>query len=157
MGATTSFRGGVYGASVPGAALATRVELARRGAASLAVGALGTCAVLALADPGDSGFPLCPTRALLGIDCPACGTLRGLHALFRGRPGQALDHNLLLLVAVPLGLLLWVGWVATAIGRPGPDLRAPRWLVPVAVGGALTFTVLRNLPGGALSWLGSGA
>ncbi len=142
---------------MPGAALATRVEPDRRGAASLAVGAVGACALLALVDPDDGGLPLCPTSALLGIDCPACGTLRGVHALLRGRPGQALDHNLLLLVAVPLGLLLWVGWVATALGRPAPVLRAPLWLVPVAVGGAFAFTILRNLPGGALGWLASGA
>jgi hypothetical protein len=142
---------------VPAAALATRVAPDRTTAASLAVGAVGACALLAVVDPEDRGLPLCPTSALLGIDCPACGTLRGLHALFRGQPGQALDHNLLLLAAVPLGLILWVRWVATALGRPAPARPSPRWLAPAAIGGALVFAILRNLPGGALPWLASGA
>lgn len=136
-----------------GAPLATRLGPDQRTAASLVVGAVAACAGLALVDPDGGSYPLCPTSALLGIDCPACGTLRGLHALSRGRLGEALDHNLLLLVAVPLGLLLWLGWAATALGRPRPPVPAPRWLAPVAIGVALAFTVLRNLPGGPLTWL----
>lgn len=142
---------------MPEAALAIRVAPDRRTAASLAAGALGACALLALVDPDDGGYPLCPTKALLGIDCPACGTLRGLHALSRGRIGEALDHNLLLLVAVPVGLLVWWGWAAAALGRPRTAVRVPRWLAPMAVGVALGFTILRNLPGGPLGWLASGA
>ncbi len=157
-GPTTPFLGrSVYRAAVPGAALAVGAGPDRRTAGSLAVSALGACALLALVDPDSGGYPLCPTKALLGIDCPACGTLRGMHALTRGRLGHALDHNLLLLVAVPAGLVLWLGWVTTAMGRPRPTASLPRWLAPLAVGVALVFTVLRNLPGDQMAWLGSGA
>ena len=126
--------------------------------AALAAGAVAGCVLVAAVDPNEGGpYPLCPTRALLDVDCPACGTLRGVHALLHGRIGTALDHNLLLALAVPIGVLLWVRLVLAAIGRrPGP-LRVPAW-VPVAafvVGGA--FMLLRNLPVDSLDWLRSSA
>lgn len=117
------------------------------------------CALIALVDPDEGGrYPSCPTRALLGIDCPACGTLRGLHALSRGRPGVALDHNVLLVLAVPVGIVLWLGWVRSALGRPArssPRRQLPGWTVPAVVVLATLFTVARNLP--AFSWLASDA
>ena len=128
----------------------------RTRAASLALGAVAGCAVLAVADPSDGGlYPRCPTQVLLGADCPACGTLRGLHSLTQGRVGQALDHNLLLLVAVPLAALVWVALVGQALGRPVRLPAPPRWAVPVLVVVALTFTILRNAGPGGLAWLDS--
>jgi hypothetical protein len=130
--------------------LALRERLAvdpRTGAAAAVAGAIAGCAVLALVDPNQPGhYPTCPTRALLGIDCPACGTLRGLHALLHGHVLEALDHNLLLLVAVPWAVVLLARRAAPLIGRPA------RWLVlsPVAtnvvIAVAIVFTLLRNLP-----------
>jgi hypothetical protein len=111
-----------------------------------------------LVDPNEGGrYPTCPTKALLGIDCPACGTLRGFHALSHGRLGLALDHNVLLAVAAPLGLLMWFGWVLTALGRPPRAISLPRWAIPVVVVAAVSFTVVRNLQFGPLSWLDSAA
>jgi hypothetical protein len=134
-------------------------ELGRRRAGALAVGALAGCAVVALADPAEAGiYPTCPTHALLGVDCPACGTLRGLHAALRGDVLGALDHNLLLLVALPFGLLLWGRWVLEATGSPsrGPQpLRWPAWVVPVVVTVLVAFAILRNLPISSLVWLDS--
>lgn len=138
--------------------LSRRLGPERAAAASLAVGAVCGCALLALVDPNEGGrYPTCPTRALLGIDCPACGTLRGLHALSRGQLGAALDHNLLLLVAVPFGLFVWLRWVRTALGRIVPPIALPRWALPAIVAVATVFAVVRNLPGGPLSWLDSAA
>ncbi|MDZ7732117.1 MAG: DUF2752 domain-containing protein [Acidimicrobiia bacterium] len=64
------------------------------------VGALGiaACVALNLRDPNESGsWGYCPSRALLGIDCPGCGLLRGTHALTTGDLTTALDHNVLIL------------------------------------------------------------
>ena len=130
----------------------------KRQAAVLAAGALGGCTMLALFDPNDGGpYPACPTQALLGIDCPACGTLRGLHALLRGRVGTALDHNVLLVAAVPLAVAALVLTVLPLAGRPRRALVIPRWAVVIAAVVALTFGVVRNLGIGVLSGLDSGA
>lgn len=130
-----------------------------RGRAAMAVaGALVGCAVLALADPDEGGpYPTCPTQALMGLDCPACGTLRGAHAALRGRPLEAIDHNLLLLVALPIAVLVWVRWVAELLGRTVRPVRFPSWALPVAVAAATAFAIARNLPGDAAAWLASTA
>lgn len=130
----------------------------RSQAALLAAGAVAGCVLLAAVDPNQPGrYPTCPTRSLLGFDCPACGTLRGLHSLTRGRVWEALDHNLLLLVAVPVGLLFWLGWIRMALGRSRGGWSPPAWGVPVVVVVAVAFAVARNLPVDALRWLDSAA
>jgi hypothetical protein len=140
------------------AVLTRRLGPERAVPASLAVGAVFGCALIALVDPNDGGrYPACPTRALLGIDCPACGTLRGLHAISRGQLGRALDHNLLLLLAVPMGLALWLQWVRGALGRPARPMVLPGWAVPTAIVVGIAFTLARNLAGDPLAWLGSSA
>lgn len=124
--------------------------------ATMALGAVCGCALIALVDPNESGrYPTCPTRALLGIDCPACGTLRGVHALSRGNLTAALDHNLLLLLAVPVGLVVWLGWVLSALGRPARIPSAPAWVMPALATIAMAFAVARNLPVASLQWLDS--
>lgn len=126
--------------------------------AGLALGAVGSCLLVALVDPNDGGpYPTCPTRALLGLDCPACGTLRGVHALSRGQIATALDHNLLLVLAVPLGLAVWWSWVRSALGRPAPARFVPRWAIATSVALVLAFTLLRNVGGGPWGWLDSTA
>lgn len=126
--------------------------------AGLALGAVGSCVLLALVDPNEGGrYPTCPTRALLGLDCPACGTLRGVHALTRGRIGTALDHNLLLAIAVPVGFFVWWSWIRAALGRPARHRPVPRWAAPAAVALALVFTLIRNIAGGPWGWLDSNA
>jgi hypothetical protein len=118
------------------------------------VGAVCGCAVLALVPPENTGiYPPCPTSALLGLDCPACGTLRGMHALLRGRPLDALGYNVLLAVAVPLGVLVWLAWVRHALGGAPLRRRMPPWTVAVVAVLAGAFAVVRNLPFAPLSWL----
>lgn len=135
---------------------AAELALSRLHAASLAAGTLAGCALLAVVDPNEGGpYPSCPTQVLLGLDCPACGTLRGTHALLRGRVAQALDHNLLLLVAAPVAALVWLGWVARAVGRPWSAPRLPGWAVPAAIAAALVFAVVRNIAPPGLGWLDS--
>ena len=120
--------------------------------------ALGVTAYVGLVDPAGGGvFPACPTRTLFGIDCPACGGLRGTHDLLRGDVVSALDHNLLLPVllaayAVALGL-----WLLPLVGRRTPRVRLPVWALATMVAVAAGFTLLRNLPIAGLEFLASGA
>lgn len=147
-----------YRGSVLAAALTRRIGPERAMPASLALGAMCGCALVALVDPNDGGrYPVCPTRALLGIDCPACGTLRGLHAVSRGQLARALDHNVLLLLALPIGVAVWLQWVRSALGRPVRPVTLPGWAIPCLLVVGVAFTMLRNLPDGQLRWLGSDA
>lgn len=98
--------------------------------------------VLATQDPEKVGwYPRCPTRWLTGLDCPGCGTARGLHDLLQGDVVAAADHNVLLLVG-----LVWLVVAAVLYLRGRPQLGGRRaavgWLVV-----AVAFTVVRNLPG----------
>ncbi len=128
------------------------------GPSATAVVAVALLGLLAVVDPNEPGhYPVCPTQALLGIDCPGCGLMRGTHALVTGDVPGALDHNILLVVLVPLVVVLWVRWGARAWrGRmPGLTHRALRWrtiLTVAAFVALIAFGVVRNL----VPYLGSG-
>jgi hypothetical protein len=122
--------------------------------------ALGGCAYVALYDPNTASalYPACPFKVITGLDCPGCGITRALHALFNGNPAQALDQNLLFVIALPF-LLLWLarGVWTSVTGRPRPP--SVRWTPTmtwalVGLGGA--FWVVRNLPWSPFDWLASG-
>lgn len=113
-------------------------------------GALGTGAVLAgalayvgIADPHRPGFafPVCPFKALTGWNCPACGGLRMTHDILHGDLGAAVVDNAFLLVGLPM-LLAWL-LLRWRSGKPLMDTPA----VVVIVVAAITWTVVRNLPG----------
>jgi hypothetical protein len=104
---------------------------------------------LAVADPRTPGhYPACPFRAVTGLECPACGTLRAVHALTRGDVAAAAGFNVLALALLPLAALLW--WRAAAARRAGRPVRPLPGAVTVAVVVSVAaFTVLRNSPVGA--------
>ena len=124
----------------------------RRLVAPLLTGALtlGALGYLFAVDPNEPGhYPLCPTKALLGIDCPGCGCMRGLYALTHGDLAGAADHNLLLLLAVPFALVLWVRWLMRAWRgvSPAVSMRAFRLrnrVMIIALVAILAFGVVRN-------------
>jgi len=90
-------------------------------------------------DPHQSGsWAVCPTRALLGVDCPGCGSLRGLHDLVHGNVAESIGHNALLIPGI---LFL----VYAVFRRPGS-----RWAVAWGIAFAV-FTIARNLPGSPLA------
>ncbi len=113
-------------------------------------------AYVALVDPARGGlYPRCPSRLLLGIDCPMCGGLRGTHDLLHGDVAGALDHNLLLPAYLVGGAVLLAFYVLPLTGRAVPTVRLPRWALIGAVAVLVAFTVARNLPG--FDYLASGA
>lgn len=119
----------------------------------------GATVVLAVGDPNTTHIPLCPFRAVTGLDCPFCGSLRAVHSLAHGDVVSAASHNLLFTLAAPLLVVGWVAWLAASLGhplrwppplpRPLPRAAAVAFWAAVAV-----FAVARNLP--SLSWLASG-
>ena len=94
----------------------------RRLAAPLSTGALvlASAAYVGLVDPNAPGhYPLCPTKALTGLDCPGCGGLRACHSLVTGDLVGALDHNaFVVLVLLPLAVVAWVLWLVRAWRGP---------------------------------------
>lgn len=116
----------------------------------LALGAvtLAGTAYTAAFNPNDPSepFPLCPLKAVVGWDCPACGCLRATHALTNGQIGAALDHNVIWVLMVPVVVLGWAAWMARSLGATVPRLRLPSWVAPAFIIGLVAFGVVRNLP-----------
>lgn len=115
--------------------------------AALTVGALG---YLSIVDPNEPGhYPLCPTQALLGIDCPGCGGMRGMYALTHADVTGAANHNILLLLVVPIAIVLWVRWTLRSWRgvSPAVSVRTARLrnrVMILALVGILAFGVVRN-------------
>jgi len=130
-------------------------QRARRLASPLTIGAAAALATLALRlrDPHESGsWGLCPTKALTSLDCPMCGALRAVNDLTHLDVGAALSSNLVLVLAIPVILVLWVRRLR-ACWRGGDAMRPltiPTWLWAGGLAVLAAFTLLRNLPG---SWL----
>lgn len=115
-------------------------RFATLGTAGIFAGAL---AYIGLRDPHAPGFgfPSCPFRLLTGWTCPGCGGLRMTHDLLHGDISAAIVDNAFLLVGLPM-LALWMilRW------RGGRTLM-PKSAVAVVIVAAVTWTVVRNLPG----------
>ena len=117
---------------------------------------LSLLAYVALVDPARGGlYPRCPSRLVLGLDCPFCGGLRGTHDLLHGDLAGALDHNLLLPAYLVAAAVIGVCYLLPLTGRPVPRVRTPRWALIGAAAVVVSFTVARNLPG--FDYLASGA
>lgn len=114
------------------------------------VAALTGCVIVFVVDPNEPGhYPVCPTRALLGIDCPGCGLMRGTHDLLHGNLAGAVDHNLLIPVLVPLVLLFWLGWLKRANTGIRPAVTRARFrrrnrLLVMGLMVLLAFGIIRN-------------
>jgi hypothetical protein len=134
--------------------------LVRRLAAPVGVAALAVagCTYLAFVDPNEAGhYPVCPSQAIFGIDCPGCGGMRGMNCLLRGDVAGALNHNVLLLIVVPLAVAFWVLWVVRAVQGRYPSvterqLRFRNRALIISLILMLAFGVVRNF----VPYLGSG-
>lgn len=114
---------------------------------------LAAAGYVALVDPGEPGhYPTCPLKALTGLSCPGCGTLRAVHALAHGDLAGAVAHNVLAVVALPVLVAAWVAWTRRAVtGRPRTWV-VPVWAIRVLIAVLAAFFVARNWPG--VTWLG---
>lgn len=117
-------------------------------AATCGVGA--AAALVFLVDPNRPGvYPTCPTQFLLGVDCPACGALRGTHALLHADLAGALDHNILLPIAIVAMVLFGARWFVRAWRGEVPavtqrQFRRRNGVLVVTMAALLVFGVVRN-------------
>jgi hypothetical protein len=131
---------------VPGRVLASRARL--KAAIGVLAAALAVAAVLLFRlDPaGTLLLPPCPFRALTGIACPGCGSVRALHQLLHGNLTAALDLNALVVLLAPA-----VAWQLAALGLRAlrwAEIWSPleaRWSARAVLVAVLAFWVLRNI------------
>jgi len=124
---------------------------ARALAAPVAVAAVACagCAVVAWANPTEPGNPLpvCPTKLVLGIDCPGCGSLRMIYSLMHGNLVAAVHYNAVSLIALPLLMIALVTWtVGRWRGRPVRSWQHWRWTPTVALVVFFAWFLVRNIP-----------
>jgi Protein of unknown function (DUF2752) len=78
----------------------------------LALGGAGAVLLL-FVDPNQPGnlLPKCPFNWLTGLNCPACGVTRMVHALLHGDVASAFHYNAVMLaLGVPLAVWLFARW-----------------------------------------------
>lgn len=121
---------------------------------SFLMAGVGAAVVLYAYDPlRTAWFPPCPIHKLTGLDCPGCGSARGLHALLHGQILRAADYNLLLLPALVLVAVGCFRKTSGKLDRLWQMLNKPK---PVLIAVCL-FWLLRNIPLYPLSWLSAAA
>jgi hypothetical protein len=114
------------------------------------VAGLGVCcAVVWAGDPTTPGgfLPVCPTKALFGIDCPGCGGMRMAYSLMHGDIPAALHYNAVSFVVVLLFVWSTVAWTAGRLrGRAVDSWLHWRWTPLVFSVVFVVWFVIRNLP-----------
>lgn len=92
-----------------------------------------------------TGYPACPFRMMTGLQCPGCGSLRGLHQLLHGHPLATFKLNPLLILTLPFLLyLLFLGTRAAITGRQQSRFFIPANLIWAFLGVVLFFWIFRN-------------
>lgn len=115
----------------------------------VAAGTTLVCAAIWVGDPTTphGPLPVCPTKALLGIDCPGCGSLRMLYSLMHGNLLAAARFNALALVAIALLLWAFAAWTYGRVeGRRIRSWQHHRWAAAVTLVLVLAWFVVRNIP-----------
>lgn len=128
-----------------------RVPVSLSLGAPLAVAASATavCAAIWAGDPTTphGPLPVCPTKALLGIDCPGCGSLRMLYSLMHGDLLAAAGFNALGLAAVALLVWAYFAWAYGRLaGRRVRSWQHHRWSALVTLWLVAVWFVVRNIP-----------
>lgn len=124
-------------------------------AAAAPLGVLGAVAgafgYVATVDPNTPGhYPVCPLLHFTGLYCPGCGGLRSAYAVAHGHLLTALGCNAVAVAGYVMFAALWVVWCGRAVrGRTFAPALPPRYAHAVW-GLLLAFTVVRNLPFGAV-------
>lgn len=102
-------------------------------------------------NPNEEGhYPTCPLKLVTGIDCPGCGGLRATHSLANGDILAAMDHNLLVVLCLPL-VVVWFAfvlrraWTGRSVAMTPGWARAQAWLLYGLLAATVIFTIARNL------------
>jgi hypothetical protein len=111
--------------------------------------------ILHFVNPSNSSlYPPSPFRALTGLYCPGCGTLRALHQLLNGHILKAFELNPLMILAMPYLVYSYLCYSAPVIlGQKIPQVFIkPAWIW-LTLKIILVYWVLRNIPFAPFSWL----
>ena len=65
----------------------------------------------------NTGFELCPSKALLNYDCPGCGMTRAIMHLHHFEWAEAFYYNYGIVVIYPALIILWFYWLHKARKR----------------------------------------
>jgi hypothetical protein len=99
-------------------------------------------------------YPPSPFRAITGLFCPGCGTLRGLHQLLHGHFLAALELNPLMVISLPFMVYAYLSYAKKVLtGRRLPSVYIKSkwiWLLLKAI---VAYWILRNIPIAPFSWL----
>ena len=125
---------------------------ASRLAAPVAVGAVAVagCVAVWFGDPTTPGgvLPVCPFKALTGLDCPACGGLRMVYSVMHGDVFGALRYNAVALVALGFLTVCFVAWTRSR-WRGGADWNPPwlrGWVPAIIVVVFVAWFAIRLIP-----------
>ncbi|MEB3218811.1 MAG: DUF2752 domain-containing protein [Nostocales cyanobacterium 94392] len=99
-------------------------------------------------------YPPSPFRAITGLYCPGCGSLRAIHQLLHGHFLAALDLNPLMVLATPYLIYSFISYTSPVIlGQKIPQVYIkPAWIwwfLKIV----LVYWVLRNIPVAPFNWL----
>ncbi|MBD0370575.1 MAG: DUF2752 domain-containing protein [Pyrinomonadaceae bacterium] len=99
------------------------------------------------ATPGEGFYISCPFHSLTGLNCPGCGTTRGLHQLTHGHILTALNYNALMVLSLPVMAYAFVSYALVAArgrGLPKPFVKAV--YIRALFWAVIAFWILRNIP-----------
>ena len=119
------------------------------GPLGVAAGAGVVCCAIWLSNPTVPGgpIPVCPTKALLGIDCPGCGSMRMLYSLMPGDFSAALHFNAVGLIALVLLVWSYGAWTyCRGAGRRITSWQHRGWAAPAVLTVMCIWFVIRNVP-----------
>ena len=75
------------------------------------IGVLALLTLYFVYNPSSSQlFPKCPFHSATGLHCPVCGSQRAIHDLAHLRILDALGHNLLVILTLTFGSILFLFW-----------------------------------------------
>ncbi len=98
--------------------------------------------VVAFNDPASSDlFPPCIFLSLTGFECPGCGVTRCVHQILNGNLIEALDLNILAVVAMPWLLWRFGRWL---LGRQANSSTIDYRIIASIGAIVVAFGVLRN-------------
>lgn len=93
--------------------------------------------------PGSNRYyPPCIAKKITGYDCAGCGSARACYHLLHGNIAKAADHNILLLLLLPVITVGIIHFFTGRVGNTWNRLNKPIILLVVIV----SFWIIRNIP-----------
>jgi hypothetical protein len=103
-------------------------------------------------EPKDGNLPKCLFHQVTGLYCPGCGVQRSFHALLHGHLLQAMDHNLLFILLLPMIIFFISNFLWNKKYSSTSFIYKPVFSTTI-VFIVVSFWVLRNIPFAPFSWL----